>query len=664
MNDKKRITIEPRWSKICFNIDETKALKLGLMIEINDNKDSQDFLLNISVWIQAKGYFSSNTHILKINNQEVNSLPIENHIDYGWGERQLLYFKNENVQKSILEKEMPFLIELSHVKNFNVLTENISYDTSIDYNTYEEEGIEKITNQNIIIPPLTQYKMIFMDGENLLEEKVKYFGIDFPMSIKPPIKKGFSFKGWKDELDESVSSVWIKNMQMSFQPIWERDIFNVTYIDNNGETIRIDKSDSKGSYKILNITPTSLKSGYRFKGWNIKPSQTEALIYLTDLTEDIVLFPVYELKTFTLVYDTKQTDYYKCINQDKFTTNYQCSLFDRFITSEIPVYDKRYKFVYWKIIQDGDPIYLYPGQAIPLTFLNNYSLETITLSVVREEVSYTATYYDMNNEFLFKQDFYHNEGFAISYNDEQNNISNWSLDIDFYDSIFKTGDLLPNKNLSLYALNEIPYFIDYTDGKGNVFRKEYSYFDGQEYTQFIPEKTRWYYDSDKKKYFNKWSFTANNKKYYFIPGFTHVLKTELIPDNKILTFNTVWGDNLLQEHYYLMNSKELSAENYIEYDNINDLKINNESNNESNNEYINFFQNGTINALELKENENNNAAIFYSKINHENQGEIHFSKFKQHNPVVASFLILALTSGDNVAYLTLNNTPSHTLFTL
>ena len=92
--------------------------------------------------------------------------------------------------KNILEKEIPFLIELSHVKNFDILTESINYDTSIDYTTYEDEqGVERTINQNIIIPPLTQYKMIFMNGENLLEEKVKYFDIDFPMNIKPPIKK-------------------------------------------------------------------------------------------------------------------------------------------------------------------------------------------------------------------------------------------------------------------------------------------------------------------------------------------------------------------------------------------------------------------------------------------------------------------------------------------
>lgn len=660
MNNHKLITIEPRWSKIYFDIDETKALKLGLMIEVNDDENLKDFLLNISVWIQLKGYFSSTSHILKINNQEVLSLPIKSNSDYKWGEKQLLYFKNEIIPKSIFEKEKSFLIELSHIQNFNTLMDKIYYDTSIDYNTYQEENEEKIINQNIIIPPLAQYEMVFMNEDTLLEKRIKYLDIDFSMNINPPAKKGFSFQGWRDEFNRPVSSVWTENVQMNFQPIWKRNIFNITYVDTDGKIIKTELSNEQGEYNILNIIPAHLKSGYKFKGWNTQPSQTEVLTHLVNLTEDAILFPVYELKTFTLVYNTNQEDIYKCINQDKFNISYQRSFFDSFLTNEIPIYNKKYKFICWKIVESNEDIFLYPGNAIPSTFLDNYNFETITLSAVREPISYTVSYYERDNTLIKTESFYHNEGIALSYYDGQNNTLSWSLDIKFYEPDFKVGDLLPNKNLVLYALKEIPYVINYTDGKGNVFTKKYSYYQNQKYTQFIPEKTKWYYDSDNGLYFNKWFITIDNNIYYFIPNFSQVLETDwIVKNNYILTLNTMWGDAFLREHYYLINSQELSAENYKEYDSLNDLIINDE--------YIDFFHDGTINALELKEVENNDTPTFYSNINNINKGEIHFSKFKQHEPIAASYLALALTNGDNVTYLTLDSSSedsSYTLFTL
>ena len=98
-----------------------------------------------------------------------------------------------------------------------------------------------------------------------------------PASPKKPTKDGYTFEGWDREVDEEGNITYIAR--------WKRKTIWVTYIDENGNTIYLEKTtEPKAKSGETQLEPASpkdpTKEGYTFAGWKREVDEEGNITYI------------------------------------------------------------------------------------------------------------------------------------------------------------------------------------------------------------------------------------------------------------------------------------------------------------------------------------------------------------------------------------------------
>ena len=134
-----------------------------------------------------------------------------------------------------------------------------------------------------------------------------------PSALKTPVKKGYTFKGWKiSGTDTAFSTETALSEDVSIEAVWEANKYKITYIANDNTESKKETEwvfDGAG-YKILPVDDSSIGFTYldhAFDSWNTKEDGTGTSYKADDTyTEDadLTLYAVWKnIYTITIALD-------------------------------------------------------------------------------------------------------------------------------------------------------------------------------------------------------------------------------------------------------------------------------------------------------------------------------------------------------------------------
>ncbi|MGM9938084.1 MAG: InlB B-repeat-containing protein, partial [Candidatus Ornithomonoglobus sp.] len=175
-----------------------------------------------------------------------------------------------------------------------------SHEITITFTVNDESGTE-------FLPVETQTYYQYMNSS----------GVTFPVDVTAPSapqRTGYYFTGWRSQdnyqnlvpADGTISV----NESTSFAAEWELappEEFKVTYdYATNGGSSASEQEQTVIDNSPADLTPTAVKSGYEFVGWNTDPDAEEALTSY-EVTGDVTLYAIY-VKTVTVNFYTLDSD--------------------------------------------------------------------------------------------------------------------------------------------------------------------------------------------------------------------------------------------------------------------------------------------------------------------------------------------------------------------
>ena len=126
--------------------------------------------------------------------------------------------------------------------------------------------------------------------------------------IEDPFKTGYTFIGWYNENEEKVEYPITVTKDITLHSKYEINKYTVTYINEGKKYIE----DQQINYKEKVVKPESNpeKIGYTFKYWSLKENGEE-YNFNEEVTENITLYAVYEINTYTVTYINEGSEYHK-----------------------------------------------------------------------------------------------------------------------------------------------------------------------------------------------------------------------------------------------------------------------------------------------------------------------------------------------------------------
>lgn len=123
-----------------------------------------------------------------------------------------------------------------------------------------------------------------------------------------PTKKGFDFIGWYNDSDELISSDSVFKLtenQILFAK-WQAKQFVISFaqVDEYGRTHVISTQNIIYGNAIESMPDIQEKTGYRAIGWVNENNDSFEVGDIYELDSDVILYPSYEYKTISLIFDT------------------------------------------------------------------------------------------------------------------------------------------------------------------------------------------------------------------------------------------------------------------------------------------------------------------------------------------------------------------------
>lgn len=125
-----------------------------------------------------------------------------------------------------------------------------------------------------------EYTIKFYDHDNKIIEKIN---LEKGQPIKAPsdlFKDGYTFVGWDQEFE-------FAERDMSIRPVFEVNVYQVVFIDYDGEIIETRDINHNGSLIIEN----PVREGYKFIGWSKD---------LIKIKSDLIVTAMYEIHTYEI----------------------------------------------------------------------------------------------------------------------------------------------------------------------------------------------------------------------------------------------------------------------------------------------------------------------------------------------------------------------------
>ena len=663
-----------KWSNYII-LNNGEMGRVGLYVENADQSLSSIELstvnFDLSIWIQTNKPFISINHKVKINGEQIDSLPIN--ITNDSNEPFLFYYKNISIKKNVKRQFLEYAINIEglYYDTLNISTSdfiwkwgdnylNINYQDygiMVDALSFKKiilanfEGNEVKIKNKYLTMPVYIYSSDYLENENFYIEGKKLVKIKGYYNAEDRDKEN-------DETNPLPSSQYIEfnlteeklklveEKEMYFYPVYENIEYKILYNGNGGTAIIDDNGDEKMVSEISlsfdDIAPEFTKNEYRQDGWSYSSS------IFAEKIEDFSLIPKNQNITLYARWIKKEktitVKYYIDENFLKEETFFNPDHIK--ISSEIPSYKDGYVFDKWLDLSSKDKenkIYYSLGQTIK-------SIKNLELTPVWIQNSYIASFYESSSteepKHLQDIEFNHNEGVVpeiLSY-------AKWSYINNDKDKDLVANEALPNRNLNLYSVKETEVTIKYHYGKNNsklTVKKSVYYNDSNILSKFKPlgAPEQAYVENNTRKYFYFWSLTENFKEGdpYYLPSCRYIFE---IPESSEINFYAFYGDNEnIESNIFIEDNNgkvSLVAENFIE-----DNELKKELSTEKFGEEIypsisySFFDGNSVSSTKFIELDNN---IF----NNSTDGSIVFNNFKQQqNLKRVSFLELSLKENEN-----------------
>lgn len=136
------------------------------------------------------------------------------------------------------------------------------------------------------------YTVKFLDEAGNLIESVKVEHGSDAKAPQVPEKPGWDFLKWSDNIQNVEKDMEVK-------VIYGRQVKNVTFVDHDGQTLSTVRVEYGEALDKTDIPSGPQRVGYRFVYWDAD---------LDKITDHIIVKPVYEVKTFDVVFKTEDGD--------------------------------------------------------------------------------------------------------------------------------------------------------------------------------------------------------------------------------------------------------------------------------------------------------------------------------------------------------------------
>lgn len=598
------------WSNYVSNIVDDNLGRLGVYIEDSSssltNMNSEEIILNLSLWFQTDKPVTLSSYELTINNDVKTGKPI---ITKEKDEYVLFYYDTIIIPRQILEQTITFSVELK-IKDF----------ISTFYIFTQKEAVA-----------LKKYLVnIYNKDGQLVEQNYKYYNMPFILKASDYIlntdlyREGFLFIYLNDkdlytqvvsqklEIKEYNTLELKENREYHFFPEYKELYSFITFNGNGGQ--------SNGENTIIKlkdenfIEPVFTRLGYTFVNWYLSPSElTEELVNWATVNSDLTVYAKWQKEPYFIMYQNIEDEN----NKDIFDINQQPFL------REAPK-KTDYRFLRWR--ETGSSKTYMPGQLVSLT-------ENLYVLPVWEKPTATINYYTLNgNNYELTS--------TSTMNLDTNKTVNeglWSTIPFDVKPIYEGGDDLNFGDIDLYEVKVEEVIIQYYNDKyggiqDNLTQKVNRYNNNKQIT-FITQDTNHYTTQDNDStwlFFQYW--TLNSKKFY--PGKNYSIDTL---DNVIILSAVYNKKELVEHNIYITGGEQVSliAENFNELGS-NFIKTDGA---------YPFFNNGQIQASGFKEEDTEqNFGIF----NHINDGSVIFENFIQRENLRSTYLELVLNADNNV----------------
>ncbi|MBQ9661822.1 MAG: leucine-rich repeat protein [Oscillospiraceae bacterium] len=148
------------------------------------------------------------------------------------------------------------------------------------------------------------------EGENAPERQVKYYAADLQLCPDEPVRTGYDFLGWAEQADAEKAEYQpqefvSKNGDLTLYAVWKLKVFSVEFDANGGTNAPENQTKTYGAELVLPAA-VPVREGYDFVGWATSKTAISAQYLPGDLytaDNDILLYAVWKIRTFTVVFD-------------------------------------------------------------------------------------------------------------------------------------------------------------------------------------------------------------------------------------------------------------------------------------------------------------------------------------------------------------------------
>ena len=142
---------------------------------------------------------------------------------------------------------------------------------------------------------INKYTVTYINEESEYHKEELTYGSKHE-KIEDPFKTGYTFTGWYNENEEKVEYPITVTKDITLHSKYEINKYTVTFNDED----RITTKEVNYNAKVEPVTNQG-KPGYTFKYWSIEKGGEE-YNFNTLVTENITLYAVYEINTYTVIF--------------------------------------------------------------------------------------------------------------------------------------------------------------------------------------------------------------------------------------------------------------------------------------------------------------------------------------------------------------------------
>ena len=290
---------------------------------------------------------------------------------------------------------------------------------------------------------INKYTVTYINEESEYHKEELTYGSKHE-KIEDPFKTGYTFIGWYNENEEKVEYPITVTKDITLHSKYEINKYTVTFNDED----RITTKEVNYNNKVEPVINQG-KEGYTFKYWS-KEKDGEEYNFNTPVTENITLYAVYKINTYTVTYINEGSEYHK--EELTYGSKHE-KIEDPFKTG--------YTFIGW--YNENEEKVEYPITVTKnITLHSKYEINKYTVTYINEGVKYIDDQQINYKEKAVKPDPNPSKiGYTFKY---------WSLKENGEEYNFNSEI---TENITLYAVYSInKYTVTFKNYDGSTLQEE------------------------------------------------------------------------------------------------------------------------------------------------------------------------------------------------